>query len=413
MKKISSILVLASLAGCIPKVVNTKKVTTSSIVGKSINAIGTDSGTGLPTIPNTDADTVIEFKNTAEGNMVCKYPSGVCRTDADESSGGASAYGNIPNSSGSFIHYMKFRFYSSGFFAKNPDAHIAFGLRGQRLRVEEFGANAGVDGRGMIIGNIGYGYAYNKNNIACVDRMAQVESYFRTSQTSKKTPNGNLIVPTTCSDTIFEDYKWYSVELEVTSHQYIIYKVYNNNNQLIYKSYYNDQPNYIDPNLTGWFIGHVFGDPKGLWSLKLENFEVGHVISGDPFYPVKNFTPPLSFSSKYGVAQEPSAHDFSVVFNKSIPSQIKLNNIFNRTRLFGCANHRPNKTGVDSVDCSKAENYRTMTFSTETDWVFSGTTLSLKESFIKSVPAGFYTLYFRQNPQDSLSQVSLSMELRE
>lgn len=417
---LSLALVAFALAGCVnekstkapSKEVskNTKSQTTTS--SNVLSAIGSNTGKDSPQHA-AETDRIIEFSSSASGLRVCKFPSGVCRTNADEGSGGASAYGDIPNSQNSFLHYMKFRFYSNGYFAKNPNGHIAFGLRGKRMRVEEYGDKAGVDGRGMIIGAIGYGYFYNKNNRACVERMAQIESFYRSAHVAKNAEYGNKIFPETCSDTIFEDNTWYTVELEVTSHKYIIYKVFNNSGKLIYKSYIYDQPNYLDPNLTTWFIGHVFETANATWSVRLENFEVGHIVNGDVFYPVKDFSSPLSFSINNVPVSPEKARDYSIIVNKGARTQIKLNHVYNRTRLFGCASFRKTKTGVDNVDCQKPENYRIMTFTTESDWSYSGETYSLKDTFVNNYPTQFYTIYFRLNPQDYLTETSLSFELRD
>lgn len=376
-----------------------------------LSAIGSNSGrpSSLVTV---SSDKTIVFSGSANGLKVCKYPSGICRTNADEGSGGASAYGDMPGSQNSFIHYMKFSFYSDGYFANNPDGHMAFGLRGKRMRVEEYGDKAGVDGRGIIIGAIGYGYFYNKNNRACVERMAQVESFYRSALNDKKTNYGNKIFPETCSDTVFEDKKWYTVEIEVTSHQYIIYRIYNNTGNLIYKNYIYDQPNYLDPNLTEWFIGHVFETPNTTWNVRLENFEVGHIVSGDSFYPVKEFATPLSFSVGNVILPASKARDYSVVVMKGASTPIKLHNVYGRTRLFGCASYRTSKNSVDSVDCQNPDNYRIMNFSTESDWKFDGNTFSLRETFADSYPSQFYTIYFRLNPQDALTEAALAFELR-
>lgn len=393
--------------------VSTKKGTESSTIKSGLNSIGSHSGNSQNLI-STVGDHTIEFSNSSSGLRVCKYPSGVCRTNADEGSGGASAYGDIPNSQKSFLHYMKFRFYSNGYFAKNPDGHFAFGLRGKRMRVEEYGDKAGVDGRGMIIGAIGYGYFYNKNNKACVERMAQIESFYKTALNEKKAEFGNKIFPETCSDSVFEDHKWYSVELEVTSHQYILYKIFDSAGRIIYKSYLNDQPNYIDSNLTGWFIGHVFESKNTQWSVRLENFEVGHIVDGDVFYPVKGFTSPLTFSVNDVLVPAEKMKDYSIIVHKSSSPRIKLNNVHGRTRVYGCANFRKTKTSLDSVDCQNPDNYRIMTLnSTSDDWIYNGESYNLKETFVDSYPAQFYTIYFRLNPQDALTEVALSLELKE
>lgn len=412
--------ILLLLSGCVgdKSANNTKKNsgksgTDSSTIKSGLNSIGTHTGTSSSLI-SVSNDQTIEFSNSASGLKVCKFPSGICRTNADEGSGGASAYGNIPNSQNSFLHYMKFRFYSNGYFAKNPDGHFAFGLRGKRMRVEEYGDKAGVDGRGIIIGAIGYGYFYNKNNKACVERMAQIESFYKTAQNEKKAEFGNKIFPETCSDTVFEDHKWYSVEIEVTNHQYIIYKIFDASGRLIYKSYLKDQPNYLDNNLTEWFIGHVFESTNTQWSVRLENFEVGHIVSGDVFYPVKGFSSPFSFSVNNVVVPADKARDYSVVVQKGAGTKIKLNNVFGRTRVYGCASFRKTKTGLDSLDCQNPENYRVMTLNSATDdWTYDGESYNLKEKFVDNYPAQFYTLYFRVNPQDFLSEVALSLELKE
>jgi hypothetical protein len=411
------------LFGCIQNSANQLKKSTTTLknaagsstklLGNSVSAIGSNSNTSVPVVM-APSDNVIEFKGTPNGNMVCSYPSNVCKTDADEHSGGASYRGTIPNSANSFIHYMKFKFYSDGYFANNPGGHIAIGLRGIALRDEDVGAaNAGANGRGMIFGHIESSFSYNKSNPACVDRMVEVETWYRTAYNEKRANDSGNIIPSTCSDTIFEDYKWYSAELEVTTTQYIIVKIYNSDNQLIYKTYYNDQPNYLDPNLTGWFIGHVFQSAGKTWSVRFENFEVGHVLDTDIFYPVKDFSPTISFSTRLGEVNNQNGNDFSIVLDKSLSSQIAVNNIVNRTRIWGCTSLRSSKSAADSVDCNNSANYKIMNLSAEADWVYSNNTFSLKESFVKSLPAGFYSQYFRLNPQDITNQISLSFELRD
>jgi hypothetical protein len=423
MKFLISIMFFLFSYGCMQNTTNAVKKSSTALknsagsatklIGSSRSAIGSNSGISSPVVP-AQTDNLIVFKGTGSGNVVCSYPSNFCKTDADESTGGARITGNIPNSANSFIHYMKFRFYSDGYFTNNPDGHIAFGLRGQVTRVEDVGANnAGADGRGMIFGHIGAGYSYNKNNPTCVDRMVEAETWFRTAYNTKQYNDASLIIPSTCSDTILEDYKWFTVELEVTTSQYIIIKIYNSDNQLIFQNYYNDQPNHLDPNLTGWFIGHVFETANKVWSVRLENFEVGQVIDTDIFYPIKDFTPALKYSTRFGDVNSSNANDFSIVLDKSVPSQIKINNLFNRTRVFGCISIRAGKVGADSVDCRNAANYREMNLKTESDWTYANNSLSLNESFLKSIPAGFYSSYTRENPQDETTQISLSFELRD
>ena len=135
-------------------------------------------------------------------------------------------------------------------------------------------------------------------------------------------------------------------------------------------------------------------------------------MNKDVFYPVKDFTSSLSFSTKHGPATANNSHDYSIVLDNTTPSQIKLHNVIGRKKLYSCASFRTTKTGTDSLDCSKTENYRQMIFDTKTDWVLNEETLSLKDSFLQTIPPNFYTVYFRLNPQDHLTQVSLSLELK-
>lgn len=367
-------------------------------------------GTNATIITNTD--TAIEFKRTLSGNMVCTYPSGKCRTDKDEYSGGASLYGDIPGSSGSFIHSMKFKLYSKGYFAKNPDGHFAMGLRGQYLSYEKFKEKAGHDGKGIIFGSIGYGYPPNKNNPSCVTKMIQAESWFKSYQLLNNSSSANNIFPTTCSDSILEDYNLYTIEIEVTSHHYIIYKVYNSNGILIHHNYYNDLPNYKDPNLTGWFIGHVFENQTAEWSLRMEDFQVGHIKNSDVLYPIKSFSSSIYFTNNDKIISRENINNFSTIIYKNQLANIKLNNVTNRKRVWSCANFRKIKTDSDSVDCNNWQNYREIKLTVDPDWIYQGDKLILRADYLKSLPSQYYTVYFRLNPQDELSQSLLSFELR-
>lgn len=395
---------LSSCMGNNPKTKKNNQLSTNAVVSKATT------GLMAGAIP-TKTDTTIEYKRTANGNSVCTYPSGKCRTNADEYSGGASLYGDIPGSGSSFIHYMKFKLYSNGYFAKNPDGHFAFGLRGQYLSYEEYKEKAGHDGKGIIFGAIGFGYPPNKNNPACVTRMLQAESWFVSHKLKNNLPGGNAIFPQTCSDTILEDYKWYTIEIEVTSHHYIIYRVYNESGGLIYKNYYNDLPNLKEPSLTGWFIGHVFENQNAEWSLRLENFEVGHIPNGDTLYPLKDYKPAIYISLNDEALTRENANNFSLKINKDLPANVKVHNVINRTRLWSCASLRATKDARDSVDCLNWENYREIKFGSQGEWIHQGDKLVLKADYLKTIPNQFYSVYFRQNPQDELSQVSMAFEL--
>lgn len=414
--KTSQILLLPALCffltGCVKnKTTSNKKTDSKSTSAVVASAIGSNSDISLPGQISTNTENIIEFKRSSSGNQVCTYPSGKCRTNTDEYSGGASLYGDIPGSSGSFIHFMRFKLYSNGYFTNNPDGHFAFGMRGQYLSYEKYKEKAGHDGKGIIFGAIGYGYPPNKNNLSCVKKMLQAESWFKSYQLQNNFSSANNIFPTTCSDSILEDYKWYTVEIEVTSHHYIIYKVYNSNGNLIHKNYYNDLPNYKDPTLTGWFIGHVFENQSAEWSLRMEEFQIGHIPNGDILYPVKDFTPSIYLTNNDTKINRENGNNFSLIINKNLPANIKLHNVINRSRVWGCANFRKTKTINDNIDCSNWQNYREIKINGDADWIYQGDKLALKVDFLKSIPNQFYTVYFRLNPQDELSQVSMSFEL--
>lgn len=409
-------LIALLFSGCIENKTNKKASPTTQLSASQstsavvLGAIGSNTGEALPR-KAVNTDTTIEFKRSNNINKVCTYPSGKCRTNDDEYSGGASLYGDVAGAGKSFIHYMKFKLYSNGYFSKNPDGHFAFGMRGQFFSYEKYKEKAGHDGKGIILGAIGFGYAPNKNNPTCVTRMLQAESWFRAYANKNNSPNANNIFPSTCSDTILEDYKWYSVEIEVTSHHYIIYKVFNSDGTLIYKNYYNDLPNLKEEGLTTWFIGHVFESKNVEWSLRLENFEVGHIAKGDPLYPVKDYAPAYYLSYNDKKITRENGSDYSIVINKNMPANIKVHNVLNRQRLWGCANFRATKYGDDNIDCNNWQNYREMKLKEEVDWSLKEDKFVLRSDYLKSIPNQFYTVYFRQNPQDELSQISMSFEL--
>ncbi len=403
------------LNGCVEKIRNSKQSKNQALSKISsaiiIDTLGTNTGNSSAKKIIIDSDNIIEFKRSSNENMVCTYPSGNCRTNAVEYSGGANLYGDIPGSAGSFIHYMRFKLYSNGYFSNNPNGHFAMGLRGQYLSPEIHKDKAGHDGKGIIFGSIGQGYAPNKNNPSCVTKMLQAESWYKSYQIQNNFSSANNIFPTSCSDTILEDYKWYTIELEVTSHHYIIYKVYNSDGNLIQKSFYNDLPNYKDPNLTGWFIGHVFENQNAEWSLRMEDFQVGHIPSIDILYPVKDFTPSIYLSNNDVKISTENSNNFSIVINKNLPSNIKLHNIANRSRVWGCANLRKTKTSSDNLDCRNWQNYREIKINGDADWIYQDGKLVLRGNYLNTIPNQFYTTYFRLNPQDEFSQVSISFEL--
>lgn len=395
------------------KKTSSKNVATEKSVISSAGMTSSTSGSTTASVASTFSE--IEFSISKNGeHKVCFKPSGYCRTNDDEHSGGQAAYELLSASTQfSKIHRMSFNFYSNGYFAQ-PDGHIAFGLRGRRYKKEEYGEKAGVDGRGIIIGKIGLGYFYNKNNPACVHNMAQVESYYASALHAKTSQYGNMIEPTTCSDTIFEDYKWYRIDIEVTSDKKILYQVFDANSNLLYATKYDDSSSPVPTGLTEWFAGHVFSVQNVDYSFKFTNFTV-ETDNGESLVEktLNTLGKGMYFSSKFGVANRETASNYSLKFNSDEDTRIKVHNIFGRKRIFSCASFKATLNSTQSVDCSLAENYKEINFSTgvssNSDWIFSNNSLAISEAFVRSLPTNFYSIHFRPNPMDKVNHKVLTL----
>ncbi|MBC7540457.1 MAG: hypothetical protein H7281_16655 [Bacteriovorax sp.] len=238
------------------------------------------------------APTSISFFSKGKSIEVCKSELGTtkCSKDSDGPSMGRTAFGlPVENKAKDFIHRMSFTFKADNYFTSNPGGHFAFGLRGELRNTKQDSKEAGADGRGVIFGNIA-GDKRNAGFAKCGNGIVEAESYSRDAFAKGLSPRANEIFPETCSGSIFQDNKYYKVEIDVTRNTYILYRLYDSSGKLLQKNYVKDQPSTrIDPGLVGWFIGHVFdvttdqkdNDGDGIvdnessnWSFLIDNFRI-------------------------------------------------------------------------------------------------------------------------------------------
>ena len=184
---------------------------------------------------------------------------------------------------------MSFTFKSNNYFLANPGGHFAFGLRGELRNTKQDGKEAGADGRGIILGNVG-GDDRNKGKVNCGNGIAEVESFSRYAFSIGLSPRANEIFPETCSGPILQDDKYYKVEIDVTSDAFILYRIYDSSGRLLQKNFIHDHAaSRLNPELVGWFIGHVFdattdqkdNDGDGIvdnesanWSFLIDNLKI-------------------------------------------------------------------------------------------------------------------------------------------
>lgn len=334
------------------------------------------------------------------GVMVCEYPGNTnCKTDADGKSKGRMQVHDSGLAVSAPLHKLAFKFYSDGYFAKNREAHFAIGLRGNVTH--ENGDPVAVNGRGFIIGQLG-GDSRNAGNPACSRDMAQIETYSGDAGRGNPALPWNHIFSESCSDAIFKDGQWYTLELYVSSDRKIGYKVFDNNGALVYSHLLLDPYNYLNPNLSDWFMGHVFDTPvtsaNGNWSIIVKDITLSQ--SNDPIE--KSFITPLMTFSHLGKAlQDGAVVSLAEMTNESLvvgdfPSL--------RTRVFGCAGPT---SAVDAGACSKAHEFRVIDFSGDGAFRKVGSKLSVLDGPIYQYPNNLYKLILRVNPQSPIGQATV------
>ncbi|NUN06253.1 MAG: hypothetical protein HUU57_10880 [Bdellovibrio sp.] len=332
------------------------------------------------------------------GMIVCEYPSGEeCASDADGKSQGRMQLHETGLSASARVHKMSFEFLSKGYFAKNPEAHFAIGLRGDVTK-DAKGDPISVNGRGFIIGQLGQD-GRNAGNAACARDMAQIETYHGDVAMTNKSIPGNHIFSSSCSDAIFKDDLWYRLELYVSIERKIGYKVYDQNQNLLYSHLMQDPTDYLNPNLTKWFMGHVFDSPvkssAGNWSITVKN-----IILSESNDAIENsFNEPLM---SFYLAGNKLAENSLVTTEQMANDALSIGSFpALRWRVFGCANP---ETAVNAGTCNDAKDFREILMSGDGAFVKDGTHLRFMESATVIYPSDTYKLILRANPQSSYKQ---------
>ena len=343
--------------------------------------------------------------NDPMGNKVCEYPSlQNCLTNADGASYGAMGISSSGLSSSSRLHKISFEFQSNGFLSKNPSAHFAMGLRG-RITKNASGTPIAVNGRGFIIGTLGAD-PRNHSNAACASNMLEVESYHGDISLTDPSKPANHVFSDTCTDSIFHESLWYKLELYVSSDRKIAYKVFDPQSNLVAAQVIQDPYDYLDPNLTGFFFGHVFESPitspDGNWNIIVKNIQTSESESAieDSFQ-----APLLNFSLASTRLVDNSLVSFNQIKNMGV-----FANPFSdvRSRIYGCANP---VVRVDSgLSCQAASDFRIINFSGDDSFVKVGSNLGILAAPILNYPADVYKLVLRTNPESTYNQVTIRID---
>lgn len=336
----------------------------------------------------------------SSGIKVCDYPGFAnCRSDADGPAKGRAIWASSGLSPLSKVHRLRFEFQSNGYFSKNPGAHIAFGLRG-RITKNAAGIPTAINGRGFLIGNV-HGDPRNQDNPACGRRILQIESYFGDEDARKPANYGNDIFPASCTDSIFEDGKPYTVELYVSSSRQIGYKVFDSRNRLIHSYLMVDPTDFLDPNLDEWFVAHVFDTPvassTGNW-----NFVVKNIVLSETEQAVGNFflAPLMSyFIDSYRVPDGSIGRIFEQ--NIAVGEFAAV-----RKRVFGCA------TLASRTACDRPEQFRPMDLATDASFTKAGSRQVFIASPWDAFPKERYKVVLRLNPESSFKQATILIDTR-
>lgn len=348
--------------------------------------------------------------NDPTGNQVCDYAGYPrkknCRTNADGMSQGAAIVKTTRLSASASIHKVRMQFQSNGFLTKNPEAHMALGLRG-RITKNAQGNPVAVNGRGMIIGHLG-GDSRNKGNPTCANSMLQIESYSGDAGQPNSGIPANQIFSETCTDSVFKEGQWYTLEMYVSRDRKIGFKVFDSSGELLDSSIYQDAYDYVDLNLTDFFVAHVFesniSSPSGNWNFIVKGItlsEVGGSIESQfSRKPISLFLGSAVKANNYVVT----------VSNLNNPGVFIGNFSSSRRRVFGCANPKAN---VDSgAVCNKASDFREISFSGDSSFSFSNKKLKILAGPLANYPRDIYKLVIRTNPESAYNQVSVVVDNR-
>lgn len=387
---------------------------TSSDSGNGTSVSGGGSGANNSTLPSlTVAKSYPGFVFSANyrssetdltGVKVCEYPNNTnCKTDADGKSKGRSFTESSGLNASSNVHKISFDFYSNGYFLNNRDAHLAIGIRGN-ITNDSNNQPIAVNGRGFIVGQLG-GIPINAVNPTCINDMSQIETYHGDEYIKNNATPGNHVFPTTCSDSLFVDYKWYHLESFVSADRKIGYKVFDENSKLIHSALMQDPYNYIGGNLTDWFVGHVFdthiASTSVSWSMTLKNIQLAESNAAIEDFFIE---PVLSFYLANAVLT-----DNSLVTVNDLNTKILSIGEFSslRTRIYGCAGPAVN---VEAGACSNKSEFRVINRSSDGSFVSAGNRLNILPSSLDSYPSDIYKLVIRLNPDSDYKQITVRIQ---
>lgn len=174
---------------------------------------------------------------------------------------GALAFGvaNAPQPPGVHGQALSFLFYSDGYFAQNPAAHIAIVLKGRWAHDDPVTPvyEGDLSGRGIVIGNV------SARADGCrLAPTAQVESFWR---------GGNALFPQTCSRPL-QDRAWYRMRILASNARGIAYQITDPDGSTVYANHTMQDPGaHIDETLGGFAILQVFESVRApTWRLWLD-----------------------------------------------------------------------------------------------------------------------------------------------
>jgi hypothetical protein len=342
-----------------------------------------------------------EYRNNPQdmsGILVCDFPSEKnCLSDAQGKSKGRMREANSNLDPSAKIHKISFDFYSSSYFSKNREAHFAIGLRG-KITKDEKGDPIAVNGRGFIIGQLGSD-SRNVGNLACQRDMGQIETYHGDAGRADSSIPGNHIFSESCTDSIFQDGRWYHIEVLVSRDRKIGFKVFDDQGGIVHKYLMQDPTSYIDLNLNDWFFGHVFDtsvkSSAGNWHLIVKNI----ILSQSNTSIESNFENSLwslNYSGK-------TLADNSLVQLSDLKSNSLSVGAVSplRTRIYGCTASSKN---FSLGACSRLEVFRVINMPEDQSFFLLNKMLYLKSDAFAAFPSDTYTVILRANPQSAFNQ---------
>lgn len=191
----------------------------------------------------------------------------------------------LPTAESKTLHWMHFRFNTENYFRDIPNGHIGVGLRGGAHHDSVTPTNSYVRGNGITLGN---------NGVCTSNRSIAIERFGNpTCPTTDPSCAPYMVIPGTCVENIFEDYRAYDIDLQVSQvgrTRWIAYWVKDASTGALIAQvpatptnpaggYYQDDNPYLDyaGDKTGWFIAHVHSNRNmdKSFSFGIRDFQVG------------------------------------------------------------------------------------------------------------------------------------------